>query len=337
MFWIVAGFTALYAGTMVLSSAVNHGVGFLEITHVARWMKLITLLFASVHILRNANIFFERAVEIAFLLVVLVNAGQLIGIDSLLQLYDTGNSSSESFSQAMLDGRVFGTMKNPNDNALMFALFGAYFLLSKLTWRYLYLGIVFIMVVLTQSRTMFVALSLGLTPWLLFQLYRWNKKAFIAALGIGIAGIILLMNVRFTSLSSLFTGEAFQSNSFTTRLDIMNMVFEMNQSSWLLGKGIIPNMQAFLGAAIDSEFASVYLQYGAIGVALISLMIVALFYWSYKNTNRISISGFFIIMIIAGMTNLSFSNLYVAPMFFILLGGIPSSLGMLSNSNSQDK
>ena len=318
VFWISAGLIGLITLSSLLSNFISGGITSGEILWSVRWVKLFTLGW-SVHYLMHENrTTLQSFIILGFLGMVIINALQLIGVDAVIDLYASKQEATVSLTRSLLDGRMFGTVLNPNNNGLLLSLFAVFFLGSNIRWKYVYVVISGLLILMTQSRTAFVALVCVVGILILFYLWKRSKKQLLIFLLGSAVALFALVQLKFTNLSSLFDGSAFHSNSLKKRYEVVHNVVETNADSMFFGQGKVNNIPELIGGSIDNEYFYVYLEYGVLG--LISLFGVLMLLTGLSLRVKISPGniGLLVVMLICGLTNLSFSNLEIGATFIIL-------------------
>ena len=320
VFLISAILIGLLLASNLLSNYINGGLTLTEIAWTTRWLKLFAIGWSTYYVFRNNRQVFDGVLLIAFLGMVAVNALQLMGVSSVIELYASRVEIGESLLNNLVDGRLFGTFINPNNNGLIMAMFGVYFFTSNIRWKYLLMTLASGIVLMTQSRTVFLAFICVIALSGMYFLFKQSKKKFLLFLG-GMAGLLLvLVQLKFSNLSSVFNGSAFYSNSITTRFRVVEKTIEANNGTPWFGQGKINSFPDFFGDSIDDEYAYVYLEYGLVGLLLLGLLVVFLCVLSIRK-KKVSLAalGLIIMMLICGLTNLSFSNMEIGPTFAVLL------------------
>ena len=215
--------------------------------------------------------------------------------------------------------RLSGTMLNPNNNAILFGLFLIFFLHvdARKYWKYILLA--FIMIFLTQSRTVMLITLVILG---LYVLRANSRKVNMILIPAGVASFIGgLFLFRSTNLVSMFNGSAFQSNSWTSRMDHYEILVNSGMKEMILGHGIVLDPIAAVGFHFDSEYLSIGYQYGVIGL-FIWAIIIGLLLKITRKADRKSTFQWAIVLFIFGIaaTNFTFLNVECATLMMILIG-----------------
>jgi O-antigen ligase len=311
---------SLLCGVMTISNASSNGLSIPEVFVVLRWFKILTVGFAAYHVYQERKLLTESLLTIGFLLVVLINSMQLLEVKFFVELYAPKQGLLDLLNTTLLDARVYGTMLNPNINGLCLVLFATYFIVSDIKWKYVYAVMAALLLIMTQSRTAFIALVLISLFVFSFYLVRRNRKILIALFGGFALILLLLLQFKFNNLTSLFDGTAFTSNSVTTRFEMIKNVLDVNQTNLLLGQGKVRDIPSLIGGSVDNEYAYVYLEYGLLGLVSIAVVIIALIWLVVKKSTNKYTLGIIGVMMICGITNLSFSSLEIGPLFALLVG-----------------
>lgn len=323
--WLILAFGAITLWGLVSDVIANETFRTAPIGMLLRWVKwpimFVTIAeFGKLKIRRN---YVLNGIVISFL--------ALAGINILMMLNPLGIGRwlSELYSpklDVLLSNyhefgafRLSGTMLNPNNNAILFGLFLVFFLHidARKYWKYILLA--FIMVFLTQSRTVMLVTLVILG---LYVLRANSRKVNMMLIPAGIVALIAgLFLFRSTNLVSMFNGSAFQSNSWTSRVEHYGVLFSSGMKEMVLGHGIVLDPIAAVGFHFDSEYLSIGYQYGFIGL-LIWLGIIGLLLLIMRKMNRSSTFSWAIVIFILGIaaTNFTFLNVECATLMMTLIG-----------------
>ena len=309
----------LIMGSCIISNYINNGLAFDEVLWSVRWLKLFIIGWASYYLITKNRKYTESLILMVFIGLTFINALQLIGVDAIVELYASKAEISDLLTRSLIDGRLSGTFINPNNNGFVFALFGVYFLVSGERAKYILLSISGILIVLSQSRTAFLAFLVVLVLVGLWLLSKHSRRRALYFLGGMCLFLMVAIQLNLKNLNSIFDGSAFRSNSITTRFEVIQKTIEVNEQNIWLGHGKINNIPDFLGYSIDNEYAYLYLEYGAIGIFFFLLLIGFLGILSMVQNKGHPVSiGLLLIMLVCGLTNLSFTNMEVGPVFALL-------------------
>lgn len=204
--------------------------------------------------------------------------------------------------------RLAGVFLNANDNALFIAAFILYYLFyrTKEDWYYTVLAISIFFV--TQSRTVFLGLILLLFLFLGLKYLKGRIVVTRRLKGLIIGGFLILTFIFSSSrnLQSLFTGQAFQSNSIMTRFENFQNFKSDTQINHWVGQGVVRNPVKEIGLYIDSEIVSILIQFGFIGFLFWGLIFLSVLYVTKKHNLNHFLVFYFILIFIASITNYTF-------------------------------
>jgi len=323
--WLILAFGTIAAWGMISDVLANGTIRTAPIGLLLRWLKwpIILISIAELGQLKIRREHLENGVVVAFL--VLAGMNILMMIDP----FGVGEALSKTYTQKLeilLSNynefgafRLSGTMRNPNTNAALFGLFLIFFLHlnARKYWKYILLA--FVLIFLTQSRTvMIVTLPI-------LGLYLLNKNSRKANLIIIPGGVLALFAglflFRSSNLISIFDGSAFQSNSWTIRLEHYVVLFESEMSELFFGHGIVLDPITSVGFYFDSEYLSIGYQYGFVGLVF-WIIIIGLLLQLARKVDRKSTFGWAIVIFIFGVatTNFTFLNVECGILMTTLIG-----------------
>ncbi|MDQ7799259.1 MAG: O-antigen ligase family protein [Candidatus Edwardsbacteria bacterium] len=180
--------------------------------------------------------------------------------------------------------RLLGVMGNPNNNAILWSFFAAYFLSAKKNlWVYLFFLVSVTMVMLTGSKTAALALlAMLLVNW---QLQRFSLKSAAIVLTSGgmMLGAVALFNISY--ISNLWNTDLAGNLSLMKRLEIWEHLAEMIRRSPWIGYG--PNKDYFYQNHLysESEYFLMAWRYGLIGLVMYlgQVLIPVIHGWRYRS------------------------------------------------------
>ncbi|MCJ8288213.1 MAG: O-antigen ligase family protein [Crocinitomicaceae bacterium] len=323
--WFIFAFGAMTVWGMLSDVLANGTVRTAPIGMLLRWLKwpIMCIAIAELGHLKIKRNQVENGVVISFLV--------LAGINILMMInpFGVGRWLSEMYTpkiEMLLSNyhefgafRLSGTMLNPNTNAILFGLFLIFFLHmnARKYWKYILLA--FILVFLTQSRTVML---MSLVIFALFVLSANTRKVNMIIVPAGILSLIVgLFLFRSTNLMSIFNGSAFQSNSWTQRMEHYGILFKGGFNNMLLGHGIVLDPIASVGFYFDSEYLSIGYQYGLIGL-FIWVVIIGLLLRVSLKVDRKSTFAWALVLFVFGIaaTNFTFLNVECATLMMALVG-----------------
>ena len=201
--------------------------------------------------------------------------------------------------------RLAGVFLNANDNALFIAAFILYYLFyrTKNEWYFTVLAISIFFV--TQSRTVFLGLILLLFLFLGLKYLKGRIEITRSLKRLILGGFLILIFIFSSSrnLQSLFTGQAFQSNSIMTRFENFDAFKKDKQINHWVGRGVVRNPVKEIGIYIDSEIVSVLIQFGFIGFIFWGIIFISVFYITKKHHLNHFLFYYFILIFVASSTN----------------------------------
>ena len=323
--WLILAFGAIACWGILSDVLANGTIRTGTLGMLVRWLKWPIILISVTDLgnlkVRKSQV--ENGVVFAFLIMVGMN------ILMMIDPFGIGKSLSEMYTQKieiLLSNyhefgafRLSGMMRNPNTNAVLFGLFLLYFLHANARKYWMYILMAFVLIFLTQSRTVMLVIVAVLAIYILSKNSRKLNLIIIPT------GILTLFGgaylFRSTSLMSIFNGSAFQSNSWTNRVEHYGVLFKSGASDLLLGHGIILDPVSSVGFYFDSEYLSIGYQYGLIGL-LIWLIIIGLILQISRKADRKSTFGWTLVLFIFGIasTNFSFLNVECATLMMVLVG-----------------
>ena len=316
--------------TALTSNYFSGGISTQEILWTLRIVKLITVGWSVYYLVNNHMRIFKSLLFFSFIGFIIINALQLLEWNFILDLYSSNQSNIDALNNSYLDGRIFGVSTNPNSNALILALFGFYFFMSNESNKYYLMLLTVALLLMTQSRTVFIAFAVSLFAAFVIKFINKGRKQLLLFLVITTISFLFIFNLKLTNLSSLFNGTAYKSNSISTRFEAINAVLDVNTLTPLFGKGKLSNIPDLIGRSIDNEYIYLYLEYGLIGLLVLLITVLFLSIIALK-INKYNL-GLLFIMIICGLTNLTFSNLEVSAIFILLF-----SASMLNKNKVEDQ
>ena len=338
IFWLNFFLVVLIIASSLISNYINNGLAFDEVLWSVRWLKLITIGWASYYLFTKNWKLTEGLILSVFIGITLINALQLMGVATIVEFYAPKAEISDLINRSLIDGRLSGTFMNPNNNGFVFALFGIYFLVSAVRAKYILVSISGVLIILSQSRTAFLAFLFAVLVVSIFVLYRDNRRRLLYFIGGLCVFLMIAIQLNLKNLNSIFDGSAFRSNSITTRIEVIQKTIEVNEQYMYLGHGKINDIPKFLGYSIDNEYAYLYLEYGVLGLFFFLLLLVFLIILSIaQNKGHPASIGLILVMVFCGLTNLSFTNVEVGPVFAILFAGAFLLPVSVKNKTVQDQ
>lgn len=311
----------------LLSDLIAHGTLRTNIFGLLlRWLKwpavFAAFAFVDIPFITQKNL--RAIVNGVFLTLSFVNIAILLNVagtgEQLQFLYTPKTDLIIANFREIGAFRLSGTFMSPNDNAAVFALFLFYFLRDGLerNWKFIFVSLIFIL--LTQSRTVFAATSVTFVAYIIRDLavkkeqnYKWPILM--------VAAVLVFMGIfSSTNLTTLFSGDAFSSYSWQTRLNNIQFFTESSLLNYVFGHGVLLDAYNELGVYLDSEYLGLLFQYGLLGT-LIWIMIAfnGIFVQAKREGGFFWVSALMLVLIIS-ITNYTLMNYAVSPFLMFLLG-----------------
>jgi hypothetical protein len=323
--WVILSFAAMSAWGAMSDILANGTIRVTPLGMLVRWLKwpIICIVIAELSSLRIQKQYVTLGIRLLFTLLAGIN------IWMMLNLFGSGKWLSEIYTpkpDVMISNyyelgafRLSGTMKNPNNNAILFGLFLLYFLYTNARKYWKYILLAFVMIFLTQSRTVLLIMLAILG---LYVLHRNSRKTNMILIPAGVVALIAgLFLFQSRNLMSIFDGSAFLSNSWRMRVEHYELLFSSSISDTILGHGIILDPISTIGFYFDTEYLSIGYQYGFIGL-LIWILAIAAIFLKVKKTDQKSTFGWAIVMLVFGVatTNFTLLNVECATLMMALIG-----------------
>lgn len=284
-----------------------------------------------------------KVLVIALVINLLGNFLQLLNISViavLLAKYSTAGQI-DAIEKAMTFGRVprlTGFIGNPNNNAVFFVCMAGltldlFFIRRKQIYLLLIVGVMAV-IVLTQSRTMFVALLL------VFSVVAFTTgKISLVFIG-GIFILIIKYFVDIPYLNLLFdTNKLSQTHSVTGRIHEWENLFEMIKQQPILGFGGYKEYFYITQTYPENEYILAWFRYGVIYLIVFCGMMIISIVQGIVSAQRKIFGGYFMLatnltLLISSTSNTPFNNprLFV---FYSLVQAIYAA-SLLHAMNDQD-
>lgn len=290
-----------------------------EISYILRPLKILVIIYAVAQLNKNEAMIISFLIRFSFIGVVLISACQLMNLDFFINAFTSQKAVSDYTTFSLIDSRIPGVFLNPNNLGFYMSVYALFFYFSNHTYKWHFFLLACLLFVFSQSRTVLIAaIIIAGIEFLRVVIFSKNRKINYW-LVTGLVALVIAISFSLPNTRSLICGTAFQSSSFQKRIQIFKNVGEVNHDSFLLGKGHLNNIPNLIGGYIDSEYAYLFLEYGIIGLLLVvgAFTLILLNLWK-KRSSYFYLYSFLLFMVI-GFTNLSFSNYEILP-YFIALG-----------------
>jgi len=330
----------LFFLSILLSSLINIA-NFSNIIYSFRIFKFFLFFVIICH---AANIHIQAVdfiVKLVFFILLLINGLQIFnpfGIGNLLTLiYTHHHEIVIALNQEI--GRTFrltGTMVNPNDNGVLWLSFGVYFMSTyyykKGLNELLYLLICILMIILTQSRTTFLALIVVIIAYLLN--FKFKRSMILALLGLLLLGVGLIFAFKLNYLTQIFVTNPLKVHSFQARFETWQHMIEMWKNKMIFGWGAFENPMKILNGTPDSEYLYVLVSSGIVGVIFyIGILLYPIIkLWKRRKQVYHGLLGILLPIgfAVIGITNFTILNVRIGLLYFLFVG---VSFAMLNYSS----
>ena len=308
-----------------LSNFLNDIINFQSLSNALIYLKISALFSAFYYLLINKSItakYLENSIVIVFLSLCTINILILVnpfGFGEIIQsLYVYRGDLLISFFKEPNAARLSGTMADPNTNSALFAIFFLYFISIKNHDKYLYSILCLIMILLSQSRTVFLMLLIIVVVIYVISKTNLLKKIIILSSSFLLLILYLILK-KSDNLFSLINGSAFKSNSWLMRVDSYSYYYQMPDNTKIIGRGVTPSPFETIGFYFDSEYIAMLIQHGIIGIILWFTFVAYNIRQGFiGKLNIFRISSFIFILGIS-ITNTSISNLNISLVLFMFL------------------
>jgi O-antigen ligase len=331
--WFLIGFTA-YISFVVLtnSRSAPELANYFAMYKMGKFIVLFLFAFSVVNFTEEGV---HRFVVNTYTILLVFNGlhyFDVLGFNSIIEpLYDLDGRDLLAFGKNSIGEpatkRMFGTMGNPNDNAILLLLYVAYFFsrirnFSRASIQdkmYFYLG--FLSIILCQSRTGFVAYLVLFLLWVVTAKVS-TKVVLINILIFGfLVSSLLLNNSQSVEYFTNTKVNISQNMAVRGRFEMWSFLWEMIIQKPVFGWG--PNKKFFYKNAIypENEYIFYLWKFGFIGlVGYLSWVLLPL----YRGVQFLKKSPFYlfivIIILIGGLTNVPLSNPRIMVLFAIIVG-----------------
>ena len=228
------------------------------------------------------------------------------------------NSIGESATK-----RMFGTLGNPNNNAVMFLIFLIFFIpksILKVDADLVYTFLAIWAMIACQSRTSIVVLILTLIVFAI--LYRFNLKSILFYVLTFVGGLIFFQYMGNSYLGSLSSVDVLHSATYG-RLEQWIRILHVMPGHWLFGHGVNKEYLELNGIHAESEYFLILFRYGIAGlIALASfwLLLIKKSYDDWKNGYNILLVGTILIFVVVGLTNVPLHSNKLSLMLVLAIG-----------------
>lgn len=296
-------FAAYVSITMAINGRLSVVADYFEIYKLLKF--LILIMFFS---LLEYKTFTKQWMKFLFITLAVVNILHFYDVfgfhDLLYKIY--GGINLEYFGLNSLKEpatkRMTGPAGNPNINALIFAFFTIYFLPLKFNLKqFAWFVTASLLVLMCQSRTAILGLTLLLPIILILKLSNWNWKNWLLILAT-LSGLYL---ISWGITTDFYVQKAYTNNvvsgSATGRIATWKYLFEMIREHPIFGHGV--NKAFFYKNELysENEYILMAWRYGAIGLLLYLLILfipLNAYIWCKQRTEEKSRAILFLCLIL---------------------------------------
>ena len=303
---------------------------YFEIYKIGKYLLIIIF---TRHVFQNNFVKFDRLLKLTFVGLLILNFLHYFNVLNFNKIVEPYYATSEiHLSLFGLDTsgnsavrRMLGTMGNPNNNAILFLFFFAYFLTKSINIRLkkeqVYIYLAFLCILLTQSRTGFISSIFVYFFWSIFTKQSIKTIAFGILFFIGTFFIAFSFNTLSLNYFANTSVNLTDNNSVIGRLEVWRQLITMIKQKPFFGYG--PNKDYFYNNNLfaESEYVLYTWRYGFFGMILyLGWLILPL----YKTISHLNLSSFYILMIViigvSAITNCPLSNPKILMLFAISIG-----------------
>ena len=328
--WFLLIFSAYIMFTIAINGRLWSIRDYFEIYKMFKFLFFVLFAYIIFDKYKKA---FDIVISISFVLLLVMNLAHYFNVWGynyyIEPYYATTEIHLSTFGLDSLGNpavrRMIGTLGNPNDNAILFLFYFTYFLSKTVTFginrNLLFMYLSFLCVVLTQSRTGFIA---GLTVYIIWSIM---TKQSIKISFINIIFFIATFFIAFTfsPLSLDYYANTYphlaKNNSVMGRLEMWEHLLRMIKHKPIFGYG--PNKDYFYdnGLYPESEYVLYMWRYGITGLLLYSAWI---FLPVYKQVKKLRNNTFFLLFAIViglnAITNCPLSSPKINALFALAVG-----------------
>jgi O-antigen ligase len=328
--WIILTFL----GWMTLSIVLNNNILIpSSLFEIVKFFKVIIVFILIYRFYPKYKEQFHRLINICFWILVAINLFQFFDPLSLNNKIWNLYIADNMLPSLLINHRISGLIGNPNVNGVLFLIFTAYFL-SRFNYHKIDLHkaiIAAVIVLLTQSRTDFIALVLIL-PYVAIATNRLSFKGLlkiviIMTISISLMAIALLL-IQSAYILSLWTTPIGENSSFQVRVMVWEIIYKAILESPIIGHG--GNKEFFYSQGINAESQYVFTAflYGFVGLAIYFSFMFYPFYYFYKNKNTYTLMTaiFSIAFIVTSVTNAPLNDyrIFILAVTFLAISCIES-------------
>jgi len=303
---------------------------YFEIYKIGKFILIV--LFAK-HVFPKNYINFNHLVNFVFIVLLILNLAHYFDVFHFNEIvepyYATNNIHLSTFGLDSLGNpdvrRMIGTFGNPNDNATLFLFFFIYYLSKTNSFEFkkeqFFIYLSFLCILLTQSRTGFIAGMAAYTTWSVLTKQKLkntiiNISFFIISFFIAFSFSPLSLNYYSNTSANLA-----ENSSVLGRLDMWKLLLKMIEQKPIFGYG--PNKDYFYDNHLypESEYVLFTWRYGIVGFFIyLGWLLLPLFKGIFNGKMNTFYILLAIIIGVNALTNCPLSNPKIFLLFAIFTG-----------------
>lgn len=327
-------FLLIFSAYILFTIAINGRLWSLrDYFEIYKMLKFLFLVLFARTLFEKYKKEFDIIVSISFVILLLMNLAHyfnLFGFNYYIEpYYATTEIHLSTFGLDSLGNpavrRMIGTLGNPNDNAILFLFYFSYFLSRTVSFginrNQIFMYLSFLCVVLTQSRTGFIA---GLTVYIVWSILTHQSKK-VSTINISCFIATFFIAFTFSPLSLDYYANTSpnlaKNNSVMGRIEMWEHLIGMIKHKPIFGYG--PNKDYFYdnGLYPESEYVLYLWRYGIVGLFLYIGWIFLPIYKKFKELkNGIFYLLFAMVIGMNAITNCPLSSPKIHALFALTIG-----------------
>lgn len=336
LYWFIKQPVALFAvpktfsffiTAIILSVCINfRNIAYNDLFEIAKVVKWGMLFFIFMNGLNAVT--FSKLMQTVFALLVVFNLLQYFNIGSFNTTIEPLYSDAEQLKNAVFVSftgdyttRLLGTLGNPNNNAILLAVFTLYFAFNwKQPLNRILFCVAVALILLCQSRTIVLALFIVFVATLIADYSHIREHLLKLLLVVGVYALVQFLNLDY--LNMIFHGKAFtESNSVENRIQKWGTMYQESSLSPVFGYGPNKDYLYSKGFSPENEYLLAKVRYGYVGLTAFLVLVLSPFYLFRKNWRA---HYFFfavtLIFLITSGFNCPYSSYTLSAFYFLLFG-----------------
>jgi len=330
----------IFSFYIFLTIAINGRLTSLrDYFEIYKLFKYVAVVYFCIYVFKKGFSSLHLIVNVILVIVVLLNFAHyfdIFGFNQIIEPYYAVNAMQlEFFGLDSLGNpavrRMLGTMGNPNNNALLFLFFFAYYLSRKkerlIGINKIFLYISFFCILLTQSRTGFLSVIVIYIFWAVITKHSIKYIGvdiliFAASFIFAIMFDALALNYFSNTIDTIAldgTEGLYKNRSIMGRMEVWEHLMGMIKHKLVFGHG--PNKDYFYenGLYAESEYVLYLWRYGILGIILYFGWVL---FPLFKNFNILKVNSFFglsvLIILVNAIGNCPLTNPRILLLFAIV-------------------